>query len=48
MFKGTKTLGNNKALALESRGFVHKKEDVDILTHPHVFSRENKYFFSCK
>ena len=35
MPKGTKTLGNSKALAWESRGFVHKKEDVYILTHPH-------------
>ena len=35
MPKGTKTLGNSKALAGESRGFVHKKEDVYILTHPH-------------
>ena len=34
MPKGTKTLGNSKALAWESRGFVHKKEDVYILTHP--------------
>lgn len=25
MPKGTKTLGNNKALAWESRGFAHKK-----------------------
>jgi len=38
MPKGTKTLGNSKALACERRGFVHKKEDVDILTHPLVFS----------
>ena len=39
MPKGTKTLGNSKALAWESRGFVHKKEDVYILTHPHFYIR---------
>ena len=32
MLKDTKSLGNNKAPACESRGFVHKKE-VCILTH---------------
>jgi len=37
MPKGTKTLGNSKALAWESRGFVHKKEDVYILTHPQLY-----------
>ena len=36
MPKGTKTLGNSKALAWESRGFVHKKESVAILTHTHL------------
>ena len=34
MLKDTKSLGNNKAPACESRGFVHKKE-VCILTHLH-------------
>ena len=28
MLKDTKSLGNNKAPACESRGFVHKKEGV--------------------
>ena len=32
MLKDTKSLGNNKAPACESRGFVHKKK-VRILTH---------------
>ena len=32
MLKDTKSLGNNKAPACESRGFVHKKGDVH-LTH---------------
>ena len=34
MLKDTKSLGNNKAPACESRGFVHKKK-VRILTHLH-------------
>ena len=33
MLKDTKSLGNNKAPACESRGFVHKKQKVCILTH---------------
>ena len=36
MPKDTKTLGNSKALAWESRGFVHKKEGMSVLTHPHL------------
>lgn len=35
MLKDTKSLGNGKAPACESRGFVHKKE-VCILTHLHI------------
>jgi len=31
--KDTKSLGNNKAPACESRGFVRKKQKVCILTH---------------
>ncbi|MDU3578005.1 MAG: hypothetical protein E7G03_08665, partial [Bacteroides caccae] len=31
--KDTKSLGNNKAPACESRGFVLKKKKVRILTH---------------
>ena len=37
MLKDTKSLGNNKAPACESRGFVHKKTKVRILTHLHFF-----------
>ncbi len=33
MLKDTKSLGNNKAPACESRGFVHKKKKECILTH---------------
>ena len=35
MPKDTKSLGNNKAPACESRGFVRKKQKVCILTHLH-------------
>ncbi|MDC7281078.1 hypothetical protein NXH65_01420, partial [Bacteroides caccae] len=35
MPKDTKSLGNNKAPACESRGFVLKKKKVRILTHLH-------------
>ena len=35
MLKDTKSLGNNKAPACESRGFVLKKK-VCFLTHLHV------------
>ena len=34
MPKDTKTLGNNKARACESPGFVHKKGHAYILTRP--------------
>ncbi|MDC2319244.1 hypothetical protein PO084_15240, partial [Bacteroides stercoris] len=33
MLKDTKSLGNNKAPACESRGFVRKKQKGCILTH---------------
>ena len=33
MLKDTKSLGNNKAPACESRGFVRKKKKVCLLTH---------------
>jgi hypothetical protein len=33
MLKDTKSLGNNKAPACESRGFVRKKKKGCILTH---------------
>lgn len=34
MPKDTKTLGNNKARACESLGFVHKKGCASVLTQP--------------
>lgn len=37
MPKDTKTLGNNKARACESLGFVHKKGCVRVLTQPPFF-----------
>ncbi|CAG9877484.1 hypothetical protein BOVA115_1525 [Bacteroides ovatus] len=37
MPKDTKSLGNNKAPACESRGFVRKKQKVCILTHLLLF-----------
>ena len=35
MPKDTKTLGNSKARACESLGFVHKKGCANVLTQPH-------------
>mgnify|MGYP000561132396 FL=1 len=40
MLKDTKSLGNNKAPACESRGFVRKKQKVCILTHLRFFEEE--------
>ncbi|MDC2316141.1 hypothetical protein PO079_15455, partial [Bacteroides stercoris] len=40
--KDTKSLGNNKAPACESRGFVRKKQKGCILTHLHF---NIKYLF---
>ena len=37
MLKDTKSLGNNKAPACESRGFVHKKRGVHFDTPPFSF-----------
>ena len=37
MPKDTKTLGNNKARACESRGFVHKKGCARVLTQPLLY-----------
>ena len=34
MSKGTKSLGHDKALACESRGFVYNKKGCIVLTHP--------------
>ena len=36
MPKDTKTLGNNKARAWESLGFVHKKGCANVLTQPRL------------
>ena len=38
MPKDTKSLGNNKAPACESRGFVHKKRGVHFDTPPSLIS----------
>ena len=38
MLKDTNSLGNNKAPACESRGFVHKKGDVHFDTPPFIYS----------
>ena len=37
MPKDTKTLGNSKARACESLGFVHKKGCARVLTHLHLY-----------
>ena len=37
MPKDTKSLGNNKAPACESRGFVHKKRGVHFDTPPFLY-----------
>jgi len=44
MPKDTKTLGNSKARACESLGFVHKKGCARVLTQPLFI--ENKYLCS--
>ncbi|MGR4859019.1 hypothetical protein ABLT32_08145 [Bacteroides pyogenes] len=41
MLKDTKSLGNNKAPACESRGFVHKKRGVHFDTPP---TKESLWF----
>ena len=46
MPKDTKTLGNNKARACESRGFVHKKGCARVLTQPLLISVYCYSFFS--
>ena len=45
MLKDTKSLGNNKAPACESRGFVHKKRGVHFDTPP-FFSKPAVFFTS--
>ena len=39
MPKDTKTLGNSKARACESLGFVHKKGCARVLTHLHILQQ---------
>jgi len=41
MPKDTKSLGNNKAPACESRGFVHKKRGVHFDTPPFLWSMKS-------
>ncbi|MCS2237059.1 hypothetical protein [Bacteroides faecis] len=43
MPKDTKTLGNNKARACESLGFVHKKGCASVLTQPLVVSQSKVF-----
>ena len=45
MPKVTKTLGNNKVRACESPDFAHNKEDVSVLTHPHICFYRFSYLF---
>ena len=40
MPKDTKTLGNSKARACESLGFVHKKGCARVLTQPPFYSKK--------
>ena len=42
MPKDTKTLGNSKARACESLGFVHKKGCARVLTQPHPHGGKNR------
>ncbi|EOS14236.1 hypothetical protein C802_01095 [Phocaeicola sartorii] len=43
MPKDTKSLGNNKAPACESRGFVHKKRGVHFDTPPFYVGNDKSY-----
>ena len=46
MPKDTKTLGNSKARACESLGFVHKKGCARVLTQPLLFiAKTTPYLF---
>ena len=45
MPKDTKTLGNSKARACESLGFVHKKGCARVLTQPRPVKRTGNFFF---
>ena len=42
MPKDTKTLGNSKARACESLGFVHKKGCARVLTQPLLFAKKKE------
>ncbi|RGZ92450.1 hypothetical protein DW966_08080, partial [Bacteroides stercoris] len=44
MLKDTKSLGNNKAPACESQGFVRKRKKGCILTHLHFFILKLHFF----
>ena len=46
MPKDTKTLGNSKARACESLGFVHKKGCARVLTQPLLFKCLSLIIFS--
>ena len=50
MPKDTKTLGNSKARACESLGFVHKKGCARVLTQPlsFLYTLENNFLFLYK
>ena len=45
MLKDTKSLGNNKAPACESQGFVHKKKKVRILTPSCIYKVDELLFY---
>ena len=47
MPKDTKTLGNNKARACESLGFVHKKGCANVLTQPLFIIYVFMFFEDC-
>ena len=43
MLKDTKSLGNNKAPACESRGFVHKQQEGVLFDTPSFFINRKAY-----
>ena len=45
MPKDTKTLGNSKARACESLGFVHKKGCARVLTQPRLLNIDGLFLF---
>ena len=48
MPKDTKTLGNSKARACESLGFVHKKGCARVLTQPRFFYISGCIYFALR